>query len=463
MLKRLWLLAAVCTVALAVPAAASAVEGTPIPGQYIVVLKHGANGHAVAAEHARSAHARVLHTYDAALHGYAARLSPAGLAKVKADARVAFVIQDREATVVQSQVLPTGVNRIDADLSPTAQYAGNGTGAAAGAMTSGGPITSGVAVYDTGIDLKHPDLTVAGGVNCLDASDAYNDGTLNDGLGHGTHVAGIIGAKDDGNGVVGVAPGVPLWDVRVDDSLGSSTTSAQLCGINWITQNAAAVSPPIRVVNSSQVLIGGKDDGNCGYTNNDVLHQAICASTNAGITWVFAAGNSDADLAGTGGASYDEALAVTAMADSNGQPNVGSGSKFSCKSAIQSNGSNTTSGTDDTYATFSNFAVSAADQAHTVAAPGVCIYSTFIRQSYGYMSGTSMASPHAAGTVELCILSGQCAGTPADTIAKVRGGAITYNQANPKYGFSGDPLRPARSTSKQPTGYYGYLIRAGLY
>lgn len=459
MLKRLRLFTAACAViALTAPAAATALDSTPIPGQYIVVLKHGSNGRSVAAEHARSAHARVLETYDAALHGYAAQLSADGLAKVKADRRVAFVTPNRTAHPLEAQTLPTGVNRIDADLSPTAQFAGNGSGTATGAIdpNTGLPIKSAVAVYDTGIDYLHPDLNVVGGVNCLDANDAYNNHTYGDELGHGTHASGIIAAKDDGNGVVGVAPGVPLYSVRVENRLGVTTTSAQLCGINWITQNGPSLG--IKVVNSSQLLVGGKDDGNCGYANNDLMHQAICASTQqAGITWVFAAGNSTADLANTGGAGYDEGLAVTAMGDSNGQPNVGSSSKFSCKSAIQSNGGGSTSGTDDTYASFSNYAVSVADQNHTVAAPGVCLWSTFKNQSYGWMSGTSMAAPHATGVVELCILSGRCAGAPGDTIARVRSDSITYNYNNTNWGFKGDPLRPV--TGK----YFGVLIRAAQY
>jgi subtilisin family serine protease len=461
MLKQLRLFAAACAVVgLAAPAAAGAQDGAAIPGQYIVLLKGNATGHEVAAAHALSAHARVLHTYDAALHGYAAELSSAGLAKVKADPRVASVTPNRSANPLAAQTLPTGVNRIDADLSSTAQLAGNGSGTATGAIdpNTGAPIQSAVAIYDTGVDVRHPDLNLAGGIDCLDATDVYNDGTYDDSHGHGTHVAGIVGAKDDGTGVVGVAPGVPLWAVRVDNRIGATTTSAQLCGINWITQNGPALG--IKVVNASQALVGGGDSAGCATTTN-VVHQAICVSTNAGITWVFAAGNSTADLAGVGGASYDEVLAVTAMADSNGQPNVGSATKFSCQSAIKTNGTSTISGNDDTYASFSNFAVSAADQAHTVAAPGVCIWSTFKGQTYGYLSGTSMAAPHAAGVVELCILSGQCSGAPADTIAKVRSDAITYNLANTRYGFTGDPLRP--TTGKTGGRYYGYVLRAGLY
>ncbi|HMC68532.1 MAG TPA: S8 family serine peptidase, partial [Mycobacteriales bacterium] len=348
---------AACVVALALPASASAVSGTPIPGQYIVVLKSGANGRAIAEEHARSAHARVLQTYDAAIHGYTAQLSSSGLAKVKADSRVDYVTQDVQGKPIESQTLPTGVNRIDADLSATAQFAGDGAGT----------VNGDVAVFDTGIDTSHPDLTVAGGVNCLDSTDQYNDGTYGDQYGHGTHVAGIIGAKDDTNGVVGVAPGVRLWSVRVLDAWASGTESSQLCGINWVTQNGPTLG--IKVVNSSQALFGSPDDGNCGYTNGDVLHQAICNSTNAGILWVFAASNGPAaDFVNVAGASYPQVLTVTAMADSNGQPNVGSTQSFGCGSAIAFKGKQT-SEVDDTFASFSKYAVSPAEQAHTIAAP----------------------------------------------------------------------------------------------
>src|SRR3712207_8109497 len=57
-----------------------------------------------------------------------------------------------------------------------------------------------------------------------------NDGTIGDQNGHGTHVAGIVGAKDDTIGVVGAAPGARLWSIRVGDGAGASSTSAQLCG-----------------------------------------------------------------------------------------------------------------------------------------------------------------------------------------------------------------------------------------
>ena len=113
---------------------------------------------------------------------------------------------------------------------------------------------------------------------------------------------------------------------------------------------------------------------------------------------------------------------------------------------------------DDHAATFSNFATLPLDQVHTVSAPGVCLGSTYIGSQYAVWTGTSFASPIAAGTVALCIASNKCADRrPEAIIRKVVADAAAYNQANLGYGFLGDPLRPI--TSK----YYGWLIRAGLY
>ena len=420
-----------------------------IPGQYIVVLKEGADQTQVVADHERNKHADVLQTYGHAVKGYSARLSATELGDVKGDPRVDYVVQDQEGKPATVQSLPSGVNRIDADLSPAALFAGNG----------GGDVNGDVAVFDSGIQTNHPDLNVVGGVNCL-GSYGNHDGTIGDQFGHGTHVAGTIGARDDLNGVVGVAPGVRLWSVRDLDAIGSGSISTQLCGIDWITANGPALG--IRVANSSQVLFDPVDDGNCGNTNGGVLHQAICRSTAAGILWVFGAGNSAADYNAGAGPSFDEVLTVTGVADSNGLPNVGSTQTFSCTTApiYGTRKKDTTSSTEveDKYTSFSSFAKLAADQAHTVAAPGACINSTYKGSAYGKLSGTSMSAPHVTGTAELCILSGQCSGTPAQTIQKLRSDAAAYNQANPGYGFIGDPLHAPVSGR-----YYGYLIQAKLY
>jgi subtilisin len=101
-------------------------------------------------------------------------------------------------------------------------------------------------------------------------------------------------------------------------------------------------------------------------------------------------------------------LTVTAVADFNGAP--GGGAAATCRADV-----------DDTFADFSNFAMSAEDIGHTIAAPGVCILSTWKRDGHNVISGTSMALPHVAGTAALCIGSGACGGTPSQVISKLRG------------------------------------------
>ncbi|HYY34430.1 MAG TPA: S8 family serine peptidase [Gaiellaceae bacterium] len=405
---RLLLVLAVFTAALGL---AGTALGGRIPGQYIVVVKAGYDGRAVARDHARLAGADVLYTYRTALNGYAARLTPAGLAAVRADRRVAFVSADRTVHAL-TQTLPTGVNRIQGDASST--ISGNGSGT----------VGTAVAVIDTGIDTSHPDLNVVGGKNCS-TGQSYRDGN-----GHGTHVAGTIAAKDDGSGVVGMAPGAPLYAVRVLNNSGSGSWSSVICGVNWVTANAA--SNGIRVANMS--LGGSGSDGSCA---SSTLHQAICNSVAAGVTYVVAAGNSNANFSSFVPAAYDQVLTVTAIADFNGAP--GGGSAATCRADV-----------DDTAADFSNFTTSgSADANHTIAAPGVCILSTWKGGGYSTISGTSMASPHVAGTAALCIWSGACTGTPSQIITKLRSDAAAQPAS---YGFAGVSGR-----------YYGSLVYAGGY
>jgi subtilisin family serine protease len=175
----------------------------------------------------------------------------------------------------------------------------------------------------------------------------------------------------------------------------------------------------------------GTDDGKCGTTDNDAFHAAVCRLTASGVTVVVAAGNSKEDLAKSVPASYDEVLAVTAMADFDGTPGGLFAGTASC----------TTKDKDDVAAEFSDFATPGQpDAEHTIAAPGVCITSTWNDGKFKSISGTSMASPHVAGLVARCIDAGPCAGkSPAQIIAKLRADAAARPADT---GFFGDTHRP---------------------
>lgn len=361
-MRRRLLMSLLAAGALAVTAVTPAHAAPSPTAGYIVVLKAGVEPSATAAEQSRTRGAQVGHVYRSALRGYSARLTAGAAAALRRDARVQSVQPDRVVTTT-AQTTPTGINRIDAELSPTAHIDGTDE-----------RVDVDVAVIDTGIQLTHPDLNVytAGAKNCSTGTSA------NDGNGHGTHVSGTIGALDNSTAVVGVAPGARVWPVRVLNNSGSGTLAGVVCGIDYVTAHASE----IEVANMS-LGATGSDDGNCGNNNGDAMHQAICNSVAAGVTYVVAAGNSDVNSAGAVPAAYDEVITVSALADFNGTPGGGAGS--TCRSDV-----------DDTIADFSNWGADV-----DIMAPGVCILSTWTGSSTNTISGTSMASPHVAGAAAL--------------------------------------------------------------
>jgi subtilisin family serine protease len=375
----------------------------------------------------------VTHTYQNALEGFAAEIPDEQVDDVRSDPRVEFVAQDRVVKAT-AQRNPTSIDRVEADQSPTAVIGGDGDS-----------VNADIAILDTGIYKKHRDLKISGDRNCTSSNmEAYSDGN-----GHGTHVAGSAAAKDDTRGVVGVAPGARLWAVKVLNKNGSGTFSSIICGIDWVTGKAGT----IEVANMSLgATVSGSDDGNCDWTGNNaaaVMHQAICNLVNAGVFYAVAAGNDSKDFVTDVPAAFDEVLTVTAMADFDGKP--GSDAFSSCRP----------DNADDTAASFSNYTTTTgSDDDHTIAAPGVCIMSTWNNGRYKTISGTSMASPHVAGTAALCIAARACArNNPTSTMTKLRNDAEDKSDltTTPYYGFVGDP-------KTAPTGpYYGYLEHAGDY
>ena len=356
---------------------------------YIVALRPAAGDADVfAARQVRALGLTVLDSYHSAISGFAASMSPAARAALAADPLVASIEPDR-AFHSDGQVVPHGVERVKAELSKTASIDD----------VDQPRVNVNVAVLDTGIDTSHPDLNVAGGGVCAKSRN-YDDH-----YGHGTHAAGIIGALDNHVGVVGVAPGANMYGVKVLDDQGNGTTRELLCGIVWDTSTRTD-SDRHNDIDVANLSLGGtgSDDGQCGEGDGDILHQAVCKSVAAGVTYVVAAGNDHEDASHLIPAAYREVITVSALADSDGQPG-GKGGSPACRADE-----------DDTLANFSNYGA-----AVDMIAPGVCIYSTMPVDShnlgdsggYGTLTGTSFAAPHVAGAAALWISKHRGA-TPAE-------------------------------------------------
>ena len=362
-----------------------------IPNQYIIVLKDGEPVNQVASE-AKNKGAEVFHVYEKAINGFAVLVpNQHVLAAIQKDSRVAYIEQDQ---MVQAfgQTLPTGINRVDADLSTTASINGIENS-----------LDVDIAIIDTGISKSHSDLFVYKDVTFVKGTKSGNDDN-----GHGSHVAGIAAAKDNSVGVVGIAPGARLWAVKVLDRNGSGSISNVISGVDYVTSNA------------NQIDVANMSLG-CECASS-ALNTAIHNSVLAGVTYVVAAGNSAKDASTFSPANHPDVIAVSAIADSDGK----------CGGA----GSATTYGADDTFATFSNFG-SVVD----MAAPGVGILSTYKGTGYATLSGTSMASPHVVGAAALYKTTHPTA-SPSDVILALTSSGSTPATACDGNGsgyFGGDP------------------------
>ena len=340
------------------PVTSSASAVNPPQSNFIVVLRSGSDDvQGTAAELAMSMGGEVGFVYETAVEGFSMTATAAEAAALSRDPSVAYVERDRPVTL-DAQSIPTGIARSFASANPSIDID----------SIDDVRVDVDVAVLDTGVDLQHPDLNVAGGVNCTTVSGCQPGG--DDDSYHGTHVAGIIGALDNNIGVVGVAPGARIWSVKVLDQSGSGFVSWIVQGLDWVAANAQTID----VANMSISAAGF----------SQALHDATQAAVDHGVAFAAAAGNLDANASGYSPASFSNVLTVSALADFDGA--AGGIASPTC-AADQ----------DDTLADFSNWG------AVDVAAPGVCIVSTVPLEwgSYGLLSGTSMASPYVAGALAL--------------------------------------------------------------
>ncbi len=217
-----------------------------------------------------------------------------------------------------------------------------------------------VAILDTGIDDDHPDLRVCGGVSFVPNIKSWDDDHS-----HGTHCAGIVAARNDAGGIVGVAPEAELYAVKVLSARGSGQTSWILAGMGWCVRNR------IRVASLSLGSNVHSPDTPCSIAYQTAAERLA----EAGCVVVAAAGNSGRE--------------------SNhwvGQPARCSG--FMAVAAVDRNGRK---------ADFSSWGPPSLDRLEGVeiSAPGVAIRSTTPGGRYSIKSGTSMACPHVSGAAAL--------------------------------------------------------------
>jgi subtilisin family serine protease len=314
--------------------------------------------------------------YDVVYGGFAAPLTSLQVSRLRARPEVAAVVPDQRLEAVKGP--PTSSSP------PPSDWALVDVMGAAWAGTTNGGSGASVAVLDTGVDSDHPSLPSS---SCIGNYSSDTTG-CEDGHGHGTHVAGTIVAlssSSSGNLHRGVAPGAALGVAKVLSASGSGSTSGIVAAIN----DTAGVWD---VLNMS---LGGSA---WGSEETDPLCIAIANAASLGTVSAVAAGNDGRDAARSTPARCDAAMTVAAYDATN------------------------------TLASFTNWGDDV-----DVSAPGVSIYSTTIGGGFGRKSGTSMASPHAAGVAALFIAANPGAAA-ADVIDGVialsadRGSATRYSR-----------------------------------
>ena len=371
--------------------------------EVVVVLQDGADP----VQAARDLGVEPTYIYRHVFSGFAGKL-PASAARAATETPLVEIISPNIPLESTAQPIPTGVRRIvakDAWPRPLRRVK-----------------RVGVAILDSGVQARQAppsrtsnvralDLNMQGGETCIGDGNALTDSN-----GHGTHIAGTIGARNNSYGVVGVAPGAALYSVKVLDDQGFGTAASIICGLDWVAQRPGRID----VINMS---LAGR--GRASTCASDALHRAVCRVVGRGISVVVSSGNNGQSASNFVPANFEEAITVSAFADTNGRPGGGGGA---CDGQI-----------DDTYATFSNYG-----PVVDIAAPGVCIRSTRRRGGTVVYTGTSMAAPHVVGALALYY-----AAHPGASVAAARSWLLTV-AATPQTDPATGLVRPNPYGSNEP-------------
>ncbi|MBI2887920.1 MAG: S8 family serine peptidase [Chloroflexi bacterium] len=375
------------------PVSASGHDGSPARRVAVFIAFHQQPGPAEEAL-VRGAGGDIKYTYRSVVPAIAATVPAAAIPGLQANPRVRRVEPDIEVRIVD-HTTTSG----DAELNNTWGVKHIGAGAVHAAGNTGAGVM--VAVLDTGIDTNHPDL--AYDPTC---SNGTSYGTVEDGHGHGTHVTGTVAALKNGAGVVGVAPGATVCVFKVLSDSGGGSYSDVVAALDFIStyNQGKLVADRIRATNNSYG--SGGDPGQTVKAAFDNLYAA-------GVLHAAAAGNSG-NPPGSGDnciypARWDSLIATAATDDKDKRASWSS----TCPEL-------------------------------ELSAPGVSIKSTTRDGGYGNMSGTSMASPHVAGTAALvlacgCLTDENGDGTVNHVDARVRLQKTAIDLGDPgrdtKYGY----------------------------
>ncbi len=358
---------------------------TPREKWYIVSLKDRSADPLVVATQTRSLDPSVSaigFIYEHAINGFSAKLTDRQVDRLRDNSNVLSVTREKYFESSAQQV-PIGVKRIEA--SPASK---NSTAKIDGIDER---VDVGVAIIDGPVDPTTGDLNLQSTINCT------GTGPVTWKSWHATHIAGTIGALDNSSKVVGIAPGARIYSYVVENSAGDSTTAAIICALDSIAQNPSLT--PIVNISMGSVSVTPVDDNNCGISNHDTLHQAVCTVVNdKGVTIVASAGNKCKDAKYQSPAAYNEVITVAAITDSDGLPN-GQGSALREKDCSNVE----VDAPDDQLAPFSSWGDDV-----DLFAPGVSVLSLYFDPAHpeytlANASGTSMAAPHVAGAAALYV------------------------------------------------------------